>query len=924
MTGGTKGKQMMNTIQKFYYSTKDNHFQRSRVFVKLCCILITALLVAGFFQDTAWAASGIKIYDYATKKESTYKDKQVKVTLNGKTVTKTKLPGILVNGIALVPYDDVFQKSGIAAQCTYKSDKGTITIAKYGKTITMTIGSTKATVNGQKVTLPVAPMKIKYVKEKTTKVLVPSRFISEKLGLTYSWNSSTSTVAIVKTSLLLSFDHGEKFDYTGAQGKVTVNGKNISLGNMPSIITNNTAMLRAKKVFTDASIGAAYSYNKSDKSITLTKDDKTLVMYLGKKTAYLNGNAMTMDTAPILVTNHDVNTSYVMVPGGFTASCLGYDYKWNNSTRTSMITTQKSQALAGNHVGSGSVPELGDSGVMTEVGTILGQWVGADTAYQKSSGARQITAEKNTANGAVTTVERDYNNLKLNAETFIFNSTGSFGAISSQSSDKVITIKAEGMVASDQTYQAYGVFSNYVNTIGIYNNGDNSTSIQLDMLSTGFSYDISLSGNRQSLYVTVYYNSLTSAVIGTNNYCDYVTLTGIEPLKVTPSLSGGYISIELPYTSSSFGDINTMISGAKYINYINVVGGTDKTYVIIGVNEGYEFSVSQNQNQYSLIFMLPGSNVTDGSIGSGSVGSGSGNGGFSLTLDKAVCEIIMPKPEGLTSDMMSDEDHYFQNTFVIRLQGDYTSVINNSTITNTSGTVTGISVSLNSNNETEITVRTSKLQGYQYGMDDTNIYINVGNPKEIYKNIVILDPGHGGGANGAEYFGTKEKDLNYKILYTIGKKYFNQDTSKLKVYYTRITDVDMSLSDRAAFASKYGADLFVSLHMNAALTKTAHGTEVYYSTSNNSPNAAGLTSKILADAFAESIPANLGTLKRGSRAEKYTVVHKNTVPAVLIELGFLSNENDHALLTDANFQENAARTIYETLLQVLKKYPTGR
>ncbi len=891
---------------------------------KLCCMLIAALLAAGLFQDTALAASGIKIYDYATKKESTYKDKQVKVTLNGKTVTKAKYPGILVKGIALVPYDDVFQTSGIAAECTYNKSKGTISISKYGKTITMTIGSTKATLNGQKVTLPVAPMRIKYVKENTTKVLVPSRYITEKLGLTYSWNSSTSTVAIVKTSMVLSFDHGEKFEYTGAQGKVTVNGKNISLGNMPSIITNNTAMVRAKRVFTDASIGAVYSYNNSDKSITLTKGDKTLVMYLGNKTAYLNGNAMTMDTAPILVTNHSVNTSYVMVPGGFTASCLGYDYKWNNTTRTSIITTQTHQSSVGNQTGSGTSPELGDSGAMTEVGTILGQWIGAETAFQRSSGVHQINAETYTASGAITTVERDYNNLKLNAETFIINSTGNFGEVTSQSSDKVLTLKATGMIGSDQTYQAYGVISNLVNTIGIYNNGDNSATIQLEMPSAEFSYDLSLSANRQSLYVTIYYNSLTSAVIGSNNYCDYVTLTGVEPLKVTTSNSTGYINIELPYTTSGLSDINTMISGAKYITYFNVIGGTDKTHVIIGVNEGYEYYVSQNQNQYSFIFAVPGSgSTTGGSTGSG-VGNGGNSGGFSKTLDKAFCEIIMPKPDGLTPSMMSDEDKYFDRNFVIRLQGDYTSVINNSTIMNTSGTVTGISVALNGNNETEITVRTSKLQGYQYGMDDTNIYINIGNPKDIYKNIVILDPGHGGGANGAQYFGTKEKDLNYKILYTIGKKYFNQDTSKLKVYYTRIKDVDMSLSDRAAFASKYGADLFVSLHMNASLTKSAHGTEVYYSSSNNSPNAAGLTSKMLADAFAESIPTNLGTLKRGSRAEKYTVVHKNTVPAVLIELGFLSNESDYSLLSDANFQENAARTIYETLLQVLNKYPTGR
>lgn len=904
---------MTNFVLKHFNITKDKEYQRRRMILKLCCMIIAALLAAGFFQDTAMAAGGLKIYDYATKKESTYKDKQVKVTLNGKTVTASNMPGILVNGIALVPYDDVFETSGIAAECTYNSGKGTISISKYGKTIKMTIGSTKATLNGQSVTLPVAPKKVKYVSKKTIKVLVPSRFVAEKLGLGYSWNSSTATVAIVKTSLILSYDGGEKFEYTGAQGKVTVNGKNISLGNMPSIITNNTAMVRAKKVFTDASIGAVYSYNKSDKSITLTKDNKTLVMYVGKKTAYLNGNALTMDTAPIVVKNHSVNTSYVMVPGGFTASCLGYDYQWNNTTRTSMITTQKNQSTAGSQIGAGTIPELGDSGVMTEIGTILGQWTGADSSFKKSSGVHEISSQTLAGSGSIITVERDYSNLKQNAETFIFHSSGTFGRVTSQSLDKVITVKADGMICSDQTYQAYGVISNFVNTVGIYNNGDNSTSIQLDVLSPNFTYDLSMSDNRQSLYITVYYNSITAAVIGSNNTCDYVTLTGVEPLKVSSEKSGGYISIELPYTTSGIGDINTMISGAKYINYINVIGGADKTQVIIGVNEGYNYYVSQNQNQYSFIFMVPGS---------GSVGNGSSQS-VSQVLDKASCEIIMPKPEGLTASMISDEDNYFNHNFVIRLQGDYTSVINNSTITNTSSAVTGINVSLNGN-ETLITVHTSKLQGYEYGLDDTNFYINVGNPKEIYKNIVILDPGHGGAANGAQYFGTKEKDLNYKILYTIGKKYFNQDTTRLKAYYTRINDVDMSLSDRAAFASKYGADIFVSLHMNASTTKSAHGTEVYYSSSNNSPNAVGLTSKLLADTFAEVIPSRLGTVKRGARAERYTVVHKNTVPAVLIELGFLSNESDYSLLSDANFQENAAKTIYETLLKIFEDYPTGR
>ncbi|MHB8131209.1 MAG: N-acetylmuramoyl-L-alanine amidase family protein, partial [Mobilitalea sp.] len=154
--------------------------------------------------------------------------------------------------------------------------------------------------------------------------------------------------------------------------------------------------------------------------------------------------------------------------------------------------------------------------------------------------------------------------------------------------------------------------------------------------------------------------------------------------------------------------------------------------------------------------------------------------------------------------------------------------------------------------------------------------------------------------------------------------YFNKDTSMLKVYYTRISDVDMSLKDRAAFTAKYDADLFVSLHMNASLSATPCGTEVFYSNNNNRPNSAGLTSKGMAALFVNNISSALGMNNRGVKQEMYTVVHRNTVPAVLIELGFISNRNDFSKITDQTFQENTAKTIYETLLQIFEAYPTGR
>ncbi len=907
---------MRHELQTIFNITKDNTVRSRQLGLKLGFLLVVAFLTLGLFHDSALAASGLRIYNYTTKKESTYTDKQIKVTLNGETVTKSHTPGILVSGIAMVPYNDVFEKSEIAAECNYDKEKGTISISKYGKTLQMTIGSKKAKLNGKTVNLSVAPIKVKFMKDGLVKVLVPSRFISETLGLKYTWNSSKSTVAIEMTTLMLSYNGAKKFEYTGALGKVTVDGKNINLGKMPSIITNNTAMLRAKWVFTNPAIGATYQYDNAKKKLTLTKGNTVLVMTVGDTTAYLNGNATKMDTAPMIIKNYSSGTSYLMVPGSFTASCLGFNYKWDNATRTSIIATQKS-TTPGN-TGSGNSPELGDSSVIIEAGTILNQWVADTSVYSLSTELHEISVDSVEANpAALVSVTRDNSIIKQNAETFKITANGSMGKITSQKADKQIQIQVANLSATDITYPMYGIFSNYVNTIGTYTNSSGQTTLLLDLLSSEYTYDVALSQDKQTLYITVYHNTLTSAVIGTNNAGDYVTLTGIKPLKVTMNQSTGYLNIDLPYTTNGIGDIYTNLVGSKYINLFYSIATPDSTQIVIGANEGYEYYISETDNKYSILFLTPGSVQQPPAVTPTQPG-------LSDQVDPNECEIIIPRPDGLNAAMITDEDYYFENSFVLRLMGDYTGVINSSNIINTSGRVKDISVNLNSNNETEIRIRTSKLQGYEYTMDDKNIYINIGDPKDIYPNIVILDPGHGGGAIGAQYYGTNEKDLNFKILYTLGKKYFNQDTSKLKVYYTRIKDVDMSLSDRAAFASKYGADLFVSLHMNANLNRTVYGTEVYYSTNNNSPNKAGLTSKALADLFGDRISGNLGTKNRGSRAERYTVVHKNTVPAVLIELGFMSTESDFNKLSDPTFQDNAARTIYETLLEVFSIYPTGR
>lgn len=156
------------------------------------------------------------------------------------------------------------------------------------------------------------------------------------------------------------------------------------------------------------------------------------------------------------------------------------------------------------------------------------------------------------------------------------------------------------------------------------------------------------------------------------------------------------------------------------------------------------------------------------------------------------------------------------------------------------------------------------------------------------------------------------------------KQYTSQNAPDIKVYWTRTTDTYVTLAKRAAFAKGKAADAFISLHMNSASKSSANGTEVYYSVSNNSKSFGGITSKKMANLFKTKLVGDLKTKSRGVKTAGYYVLKHNTVPSILIELGFISGSSDYGRLTDSSFQKKAAKSIYEGIQSMFNTYKTGR
>ena len=193
---------------------------------------------------------------------------------------------------------------------------------------------------------------------------------------------------------------------------------------------------------------------------------------------------------------------------------------------------------------------------------------------------------------------------------------------------------------------------------------------------------------------------------------------------------------------------------------------------------------------------------------------------------------------------------------------------------------------------------------------------------------VVVDPGHGGkdpGAIGAD--GTQEKDVNLAIgldlvdiLRGAGAKVVMTRTGDYLptgADYQELTD----LQTRVKIAADAKADLFISIHSNSAGNTDAYGTETYYSTKN--PSSAG--SLQLAQAVQDQVIKELAVYGRGKYENRgvkdagFRVVADTTMPAVLVEIGFLTNPTEVKLLVNPEVQQKAALGIYRGVL-VYKGY----
>lgn len=182
---------------------------------------------------------------------------------------------------------------------------------------------------------------------------------------------------------------------------------------------------------------------------------------------------------------------------------------------------------------------------------------------------------------------------------------------------------------------------------------------------------------------------------------------------------------------------------------------------------------------------------------------------------------------------------------------------------------------------------------------------STGSGDKVYK--VVIDAGHGGKDPGAKTAaGLYEKTFNLSIVLKV-KELLDKE-NRIQVTYTRTGDTYPTLQDRVDIANKLKADAFISIHANS-FTATTNGTETYYNRA-DSKSFATIMHKYLVKAT--------GLKDNGVRFGDFKVIRETTMPAILLESGYLTNTTDAKALFDSAVQSKIAAAIVSGLKEQLK------
>ncbi len=663
------------------------------------------------------------------------------------------------------------------------------------------------------------------------------------------------------------FYDGTMHHYQAEEVHITVNGEALTGLDMPPVIVNDRTLVPVRAIF--EKLGAEVVWNAASQEVYVTLDNQLEVLKIDSSTGLINGLEFTMDVPAKIINDR------TMIPARAALEAFSCTVGWDDATRTVSVydadhkpqTPSGSESSSQNNSGSTS---QGATGTVTATSPITVQSVTVPSS---------ATAKQSFSVNCSGTIEK-YDCFLLDQDRIVVDVYNANNGISNSN----ITNTNSAIVTSIRSAQNQTTPERIARVV-------------FD-ISAGAGYSATLSTDKKSIVISFESNHITGFSMEESGSSDIITITGSSAPAANVQLMGSPDRLVIDIPNATHQLQSTYTESLNYVSQARVsMYNTTTCRIVLDLNRMVSFSTASSGN--SLVVTVNKSTLDN------------------MSYDSQNHVLTLKNADGISANSISESDQYLSGQYVLTLNGNYRSTYGYGTIAAGDGYVQSIVVDNDSNGNTRFVVKESQILATKIKDNGSTIEITFVNPKEVYDKVVVLDAGHGGSDPGTSGNGMTEKEVNLDIVLRT-QALFEAD-GRIKVYVTRNSDTYPTNISRAQMANQ-SADLFVSVHQNAAENPSGNGVEVLYC---NHANETGskLTSKIAAQFMQNYMVSATGLADRGiDLRTDLIVLNQTTVPAILIECGFLTNTTDAAVLQSSANRDKIANAIYSAITDMLNQY----
>jgi len=239
------------------------------------------------------------------------------------------------------------------------------------------------------------------------------------------------------------------------------------------------------------------------------------------------------------------------------------------------------------------------------------------------------------------------------------------------------------------------------------------------------------------------------------------------------------------------------------------------------------------------------------------------------------------------------------------IEGDIAEIVDNCYTTNGSQII--------------LKLKMKSIWEYQSIVENDSLQITMLHPKEVYEQIVVVDPIGGGSECGITEDGYSEKDLAGQVARLLEEKIKEPG---IKLYFTRTRDVEVPAEERLQLVQDVDADLYLRLGVSQAEDEDVYGIQTFYNEEYVIPEFGNTQWADLVTRKVTTLASNkaLGLLP----AEEGSLLQSIKTPAAQINLGFMSNPQECLLMQQESYQKKLAQGIAEAILEVYTNENNGK